>query len=103
MLGAGVDTLILGCTHYPFVQAQIEAVAGPEVVVIDPAPAVAQQAKRVLAKMERAEDRSERAEPVQLFTSGDETNFSVQIKQLLGEELPTSFAQLEEGSIISRP
>ena len=48
MLAAGVDTLVLGCTHYPFVTSLIEHIVGPAVTIIDPAPAVASQAKRVL-------------------------------------------------------
>ena len=41
MLAAGADTIVLGCTHYPFVIDAIRRLAGPEVTVIDPAPAVA--------------------------------------------------------------
>jgi glutamate racemase len=46
---ARVDAVVLGCTHYPFARATIERLAGPGVAVIDPAPAVARQAARVLA------------------------------------------------------
>ncbi|MEM9928545.1 MAG: aspartate/glutamate racemase family protein, partial [Bacteroidota bacterium] len=48
MLAAEVDALVLGCTHYPLVRADIEAIAGPAVTVIDPAPAAARQVKRLL-------------------------------------------------------
>ena len=34
-------TLVLGCTHYPFLADEIQAVAGKDVVIIDPSPAVA--------------------------------------------------------------
>lgn len=44
----GVDTLVLACTHYPFVIPLIEEIAGPGVRVIDPSPAVARQAERLL-------------------------------------------------------
>lgn len=44
----GVDTLVLGCTHYPFLSEAILRVAGPNVSLIDPAPAVAKQLKRRL-------------------------------------------------------
>ncbi len=50
LLSAGIDQLVLGCTHYPFLRPLIEEVAGPGVTVIDPAPAVARQAGRVLAE-----------------------------------------------------
>ena len=48
LLDAGADTIVLGCTHYPFLRPVIERIAGPGVQVIDPAPAVAQQLLRVL-------------------------------------------------------
>jgi glutamate racemase len=44
----GADTLVLGCTHYPFVRDAIAAVAGPGVTIIDPAPAVAREVHRRL-------------------------------------------------------
>jgi glutamate racemase len=43
---AGVDAVALGCTHYPFVRAEIEEVLGSGVVVIDTAKAVAAQVGR---------------------------------------------------------
>ncbi len=46
---AGIDTLILSCTHYPFIQKEIEAEFGSGVTVIDPAEATAQDTKKVLA------------------------------------------------------
>jgi glutamate racemase len=48
MLELGIDTVVLGCTHYPFVIPLIEDIAGPSVRVIDPAPAVARQTARLL-------------------------------------------------------
>lgn len=50
MLDAGIDTVVLGCTHYPFVAGLIAEIAGPGVRVIDPAPAIARQAGRLLAE-----------------------------------------------------
>ena len=43
LLDAGADTLVLGCTHFPFLRPVIAAVAGPAVRLIDPAHAVARQ------------------------------------------------------------
>lgn len=45
---AGIDTLILSCTHYPFIQKEIEAEFGSDVTVIDPADATAQDTKNAL-------------------------------------------------------
>ena len=41
----GVDTVILGCTHYPFVKEELQVAFGPGVAIIDPAEATALQAK----------------------------------------------------------
>ena len=48
MLEQGADTVVLGCTHYPFLRPLIEEMAGPDVRVIDTGLAVAQQLIRVL-------------------------------------------------------
>lgn len=48
MLARGMDTVVMGCTHYPFVIPLIEQITGPGVRVIDPAPAIARQVERVL-------------------------------------------------------
>ena len=47
LLDRGADTLVLGCTHFPFLHPVIEAFVGPSVTIIDPAPAVARQVARV--------------------------------------------------------
>ncbi|HJU80591.1 MAG TPA: glutamate racemase [Acidimicrobiia bacterium] len=46
VLQHGVDTLVLGCTHYPFLAPLIAKRAGAQTVIVDPAPAVARQIAR---------------------------------------------------------
>ena len=46
----GADTLVLGCTHYPFVQPLIAETAGPGVTIINPAAAVARELRRRLTE-----------------------------------------------------
>ena len=48
LLKEQVDTLVLGCTHYPFLREMIEKICGPSVTVIDTGLAVAKQTLRVL-------------------------------------------------------
>ncbi len=43
LLAMGADTLVLGCTHYPFLRPLIQDIAGPKVAVIDSSAAVARQ------------------------------------------------------------
>ena len=47
---AGIDALILSCTHYPFIKDVVEAEFGSEVTVIDPAEATAKLSKEALDK-----------------------------------------------------
>ncbi|MFA5203621.1 MAG: glutamate racemase [Lentisphaeria bacterium] len=49
MLARGADVLVLGCTHFPLALAVIRELAGPDVTVIDPAPAVASRVVQLLA------------------------------------------------------
>lgn len=48
LLQAGADTIVLGCTHYPFVRPLIEAQLAPSVTLIDTGTAVARQLQRRL-------------------------------------------------------
>ena len=83
MLAAGIDTIVLGCTHYPFVIPQIEAIAGPGVRVIDPSPAVAAQTGRVLEK-EGLRAGGETIGGVRFLTTGDPVRMAAQVRVLVG-------------------
>ena len=48
LLDAGADTIVLGCTHYPFLRDVIARIAGGDVHVIDPAPSVARHLEEVM-------------------------------------------------------
>ena len=69
LLDQGADTIVLGCTHYPFLQPVIERLSGPGVQVIDPAPAVARQTLHVL--QEKGIPVGEGSFSIDLFHSGD--------------------------------
>ncbi len=69
MLQQGIDTVVLGCTHYPFVIPLIRQIVGERVRVIDPAPAVARQVKRILASGVGVCSREDSV-PVRYYTSG---------------------------------
>jgi len=84
MLQKGIDTVVLGCTHYPFVIPIIEQLCGDQVRVIDPAPAVARQAQRVLASARFLPDAKNNS-TVDYFTSGSELVFKSILKKLTGE------------------
>jgi len=75
MLDKGVDTVVMGCTHYPFVIPLIQKITGPEVRVIDPAPAIARQVLRLLESHNLFSlNQSEKS--IRFLTSGDTIQFA---------------------------
>lgn len=96
MLDAGIDTLVLGCTHYPFLAGQISDVAGPDVRLVDPAPAVARQVRRVLDSLEI---RNGSGGGVSYLTSGDPGRFEDRARQLIGYSVGATSVEIEDQGI----
>ena len=69
LLARGADTLILGCTHYPFLAEVISAVVGQNIVLVDTGAAVARQLQRRI--QEELPERVSGTASVDFFTSGD--------------------------------
>jgi glutamate racemase len=76
LLARGIDALVLGCTHYPFVRPLIERICGSGVRVIDPSAAVARQVGRVL------EATMGQAGSTVYYTSGDAAKFEATLRIL---------------------
>ncbi|MEW5920453.1 MAG: glutamate racemase [Bacillota bacterium] len=92
---AGVDTLILGCTHYPLLAEVIGAVMGPEVKLISSAEETAQEARRILEEKELLQPRE--ISPVHRFyVSGPARNFSQMAVKLLEKEVRAFQVVLDE-------
>lgn len=85
MLEKNIDTVVLGCTHYPFVIPLIEQIVGEAVRVIDPAPAVARQAGRLLEARGMLRQAGRRG-TIRFFTSGDAAVMESVLPRLLGED-----------------
>jgi glutamate racemase len=83
MLAAGADTIVLGCTHYPFVIEAIRRLVGPGLAVLDPAPAVARHLGERLAAASLLCSGSCRSEH-QFFTSADPQAFDHAVARLVG-------------------
>jgi len=81
LLTMGVDSLVLGCTHYPFLLPTILRVVGPGVEVIDPAPAVARQTQRVLEATGRRCQEGKGS--VTYFTTGSRSDFELKLGRLV--------------------
>jgi glutamate racemase len=78
-----IDVLLLGCTHYPLLAPHIEAVAGPEVAVIDSASATASALAELLAVSDLRAPGG--GPPVHLqLTTGDVAAFERTAERLFG-------------------
>jgi len=84
MLTEDVDTIVMGCTHYPFVIPLIQDITGPDVHTIDPAPAIARQTQRLLDEHGWL-NTAEAPGRLQFFTSGESANLEAMLLPLLGE------------------
>ncbi|MEK7585906.1 MAG: glutamate racemase [Patescibacteria group bacterium] len=65
---AGIDQLVLGCTHYAFLINRIKKIVGDKVNIIDPAPAVVKRVKQ-LVEENNITPSNNKKEP-EIFTSG---------------------------------
>lgn len=82
MQQAGADTVVLGCTHYPFVEPVLRRLLGPEVRLVDPAHAVARQTRRVLEGRGMLHHRG-RGGVLTYYTTGSARTFARQIRRLV--------------------
>jgi glutamate racemase len=57
LLDAGIDTLVLGCTHYPILRGTIEQVAGDAVQIVDSAETTAACVAQLAASQANGEPR----------------------------------------------
>ena len=86
LLEEGCTTLILGCTHYPYLTKVIEEIAGDGISIIDPSDETAAEAARVL--FDRAELNPQHAEPVHsYYTTASPERFIQLGSKFLNREL----------------
>ncbi len=84
----GADTLVLGCTHYPFVQPlirQAAVAAGREVTLVDTGEPVARQLHRLLSQQGLLREGAEPG-PLSAYTTGSRTALASAFRLLLGED-----------------
>jgi glutamate racemase len=82
---SAIDTLILGCTHYPLLSGLLQMELGPDVVLVSSAE---ETAKDVYAELLRADRLSPAAEPRHEFlTTGEAGPFRALAETFLGGEL----------------
>jgi glutamate racemase len=82
-----IDSLILGCTHYPLLHKQLGDFFGPRVQLIDSAPPTVKRLARFLKEKELLCEKNGRPK-FQIFTSDLPRNFLPVGERFLGEKLP---------------
>jgi glutamate racemase len=88
VLAEHIDTLVLGCTHYPLLKALIQEVAGPEIYLVDSAEAMAQNTAELLTERDLANPL--RSSPEYRFCVSDVPNrFQTIAERFLGRSLGT--------------
>lgn len=82
-----IDTLVMGCTHFPVLRTEIQNVVGPDVTLVDPGIATAQQVLDYLQQHDALNDRSASRQTREYFTTGKPKDFAKIADQLLGEPI----------------
>ncbi len=83
MIEKGADTVVLGCTHFPFVVPMIRDIVGPDVTVIDPSSAIARRVSFLLNEMNLIKRNTSKSEII-LSTTGKPESFKQIVHSLIG-------------------
>lgn len=86
LLAADIDTLVYGCTHYPFLDRAVAELAGEGIIRVDPAAALADRAADWLA--ERGAQSAVRTRPDRFIVSGSPERFRAVGSLFLQRALP---------------
>lgn len=98
LLQSGADTLVLGCTHYVYLRAAIQQVAGGDVLVLDSSEAVARQVARRIGTTHIPGTPPRQARET-FFTTAPSTHQAIHpvstvMSRLLGREVTVEFAEV---------
>lgn len=95
LLGTNTDTLILGCTHFPFLKKVIQDIVGSSVTLVDPGE---EAVNSVSAYLEKNKMQSENKKEDIFLTSGDAQEFSQKLSFYLGKSAPQRVKQIKKNS-----
>ncbi|MBO7248728.1 MAG: glutamate racemase [Bacteroidales bacterium] len=91
MLEADADAVVLGCTHYPFLESTIRKIAGDQVNIINPAPAIALQTQRILDALEGRKSTSSKS---LFYSTGDTTIMRSLVAQIAPSVTDEAFEEI---------
>ncbi len=82
-----IDVLVLGCTHYPYLEDEIRRIVGPDVTIVDPAGETVKAAAALLAGLGLLSET--RSGPDEFLVTGEPEKFASVARELLGRALPS--------------
>jgi glutamate racemase len=86
LLAEGADTIVLGCTHYPFIAHVIQEIVGDKITLVDTGAAVAKQLKRQLEEKGLLSTSQEKAQ-VYFWTNSEAENAEQVTEKLWGKHV----------------
>lgn len=95
IVSAGIDTLILGCTHFPILKNAIKKVTGPNVELVESSTAIAEQIETDFHAGRLAANHSGHASTLRICTTDVSDNFQALAQRIIGQ----SVKQLELADI----
>lgn len=98
MVEKGADTIVLGCTHFPFVIPLIKKIVGPKVSVIDPSPAIAKRVSHLLNENGLVSGYTSSV-PITYSTTGNRKKFKQIVHSLLEIDITPVQLSWQNGKI----
>lgn len=89
-----IDTIILGCTHYPLLTNQIKKFLPKEITLLSQGEIVAKGLKDYLNRHPEMETRCSKGNTIEFFTTGDTNNFDTHAGKFFGKEIKSKHLQL---------
>lgn len=90
-----IDTLVLGCTHYPFAIGTLQMLLPAGVTIVDNGAPVARQTRRVLSSQVDARDQGQ----LHLYSTGDPAGLDQAARRWLGLNTPVRAHAITWGSV----
>lgn len=99
MRAAQVDTLILGCTHFPLLRHLFEVAAGPDITLLDSATTTSREVRRLLAEFNVQSEAPSRR---RLLVTGPAVSFADRVATMFHAYPPIETVELSSGLLDAR-
>jgi glutamate racemase len=102
VVGAGIDTLVLGCTHYPLLAPLIQEVCGPEVLLVDSAKNCAVAVKQTLLECD-LKNPTKGPGRLNVALTDSSNSFLTTARQALQLEIDSVETRIVQGMVLVEP